>query len=66
MCVSFVLPQWPRARSEAVTGAAEQLLEKADAAHSAQMAFFQENAPMGSPGASGSPRESWVRWGRRS
>ena len=45
LCVSFVLPQWPRARSQAVIGAAERLLQKADTAHSALMAFFQDNAP---------------------
>lgn len=28
------------------------------------MAFFQDNAPTGSPRASVSPGESWVRWGR--
>lgn len=64
VCVRFVLPQWPRARSQAVTGAAERLLQKADTVHSALMAFFQDKAPKGSSGASGGPGEPWVRRGR--
>lgn len=49
VCVSFVLPQWPGARSQAVTGAAERLLQKAAGPLSAPMAFFQENCSNGRP-----------------
>lgn len=66
VCVSFVLPQWPRARSQAGVGAAEGLLLKADAALSARClssrimlwwAPLEQLEPRGALGEAGQPSE---------
>lgn len=62
-CVCQLCPStMAQGQEPAVTGAAERLPQKADAAHSAQMAFFQDNAPMGSPGAT--ETQGSHGWGR--
>ena len=63
VCVSFVLPQWPGARSQAVSAAAERLLQTAAWPIQPGCLSSKINAPVGAPGASGSLRESWGQWG---